>query len=126
MIKTWKTGALALALIGAAGLAHADGDAAAGEKVFNKCKACHKVEAGKNGVGPSLHGIVGRPVGSVDGFKYSDAMMAWGAGKTWDEATLETYIKDPKGVVKGTKMAFAGLKKADELADVIAYLKTAE
>lgn len=91
---------------------------------FNPCKACHKVEAGKNGVGPSLAGVVGRKAGSVDGFKYSDAMKA--SGLTWDEATLAKYLADPKAAVPGNKMAFAGIKKPEDLAAVIAYLKTAK
>ncbi|MDT8344736.1 MAG: cytochrome c family protein [Thermohalobaculum sp.] len=114
--------AAALAALAMAGAAQA-GDADAGKKVFNKCKACHKLEEGKNGVGPSLHGLVGRPIGVVAGFKYSDAMTAYGAGgKVWDEAALTAYLADPKGVVPGTKMAFAGLKKPEEIANVIAYI----
>ncbi|PIW28168.1 MAG: cytochrome c family protein [Rhodospirillales bacterium CG15_BIG_FIL_POST_REV_8_21_14_020_66_15] len=98
------------------------GDAAKGEKVFNKCKACHTAEkGGKNKVGPNLHGVVGRKAGGVDGFKYSSAMTA--SGLTWDEATLDKYLEKPKDVVPKTKMSFPGLKKADERADVIAFLK---
>ncbi|GAB4386078.1 c-type cytochrome [Albidovulum sp.] len=102
----------------------ASGDAAKGEKVFNKCKACHAVgEGAKNKVGPELNGLIGRPAASVADFKYSDAMTAKGAeGMVWDEETLKAYLADPRGVVKGTKMTFAGLKKEDEIEDVIAYL----
>jgi cytochrome c len=104
--------------------AHAEGDAAAGEKVFAKCKACHEVEKGVNKVGPTLKGVVGRKAASVEGYKYSEAMLAKGAeGVVWDEATLTTYLPDPKAFVPKTKMAFAGLKKPEEVADVIAYLK---
>ena len=106
-----------------AGPALAAGDAAKGEKVFNKCKACHTVDEGKNKVGPSLHNILGRAPATVDGFKYSKAMEEFAAGHVWDEATLNSYLESPKGVVKGTKMAFVGLKKEDERADVIAFLK---
>jgi cytochrome c2 len=106
-----------------AGPALAAGDAAAGEKVFNKCKACHTVEAGKNRVGPSLHDIMGRAPGTVEGFNYSKAMEEFGADHVWDEETLSSYLESPRTVVKGTKMAFVGLKKEDERADVIAYLK---
>lgn len=106
-----------------AGPALADGDAAKGEKVFNKCKACHTTEAGKNKVGPSLHDIVGRAPASVEGFNYSKPMQDFAAGHTWDEATLSEYLENPKSVVPGTKMAFVGLKKEDEREDVIAYLK---
>jgi cytochrome c len=102
----------------------ADGDATKGEKVFMTCKACHDVEKGVNKVGPTLKGVVGRKTASVEGFKYSDAMKAKGeAGQVWDEATLAAYLPDPKKFVPGTKMAFAGLKKPDQVADVIAYLK---
>jgi cytochrome c len=84
------------------------------------------VQAGKNRVGPSLAGIVDRKAGTVDGFKYSDAMLAFGAdGGVWDKKTLDAYLADPRGFIKGNKMAFPGLKKEDEREDVIAYLKTA-
>jgi len=99
----------------------ADGDAAAGAKVFNKCKACHSLEEGKNKVGPSLHGVIGRKAASIDGFKYSKAMQE--SGLTWDAETLETYLKNPRGLVPGTRMAFAGLKKEDDIENVIAYIK---
>lgn len=112
-----------IAATAAAGPALADGDAAKGEKVFNKCKACHTVEAGKNKVGPSLHNIVGGTPAAVEGFKYSPAMQEFGASHVWDEDTLEDYLESPKDVVKGTKMAFVGLKKEDERENVIAYLK---
>lgn len=114
---------LAVVLVAASGAARADGDAAAGEKVFNKCKACHAVEAGKNKVGPSLAGIVGRKAGTVEGFAYSDAMVA--SGITWDDEALEAYLADPKGFMPGNKMAFPGLKKEDERENVIAFLKGA-
>ena len=112
------------ALLAFSGAAFADGDPAAGEKVFKKCSACHAVGAGaKNKVGPELNGIVGRKVASVEGFKYSPAMTEFGAGdKAWDAATLDAYLADPKSYIPKNKMAFAGLKKADERADVIAYL----
>jgi cytochrome c len=98
-------------------------DPAAGEKVFKKCAACHAVGAdAKNKVGPVLNGIVGRPVASVEGFKYSEPMIAHGG--EWTEDRLAAYLADPKGAVKGNKMAFAGLKKPEEIADVIAFLKT--
>ena len=105
----------------ASGPAFADGDAAKGKKVFNKCKACHALESGKNKIGPSLHGVMGRAAGAVEGFKYSKAMMD--SGLTWDEETLSKYLEKPKDLVPGTKMAFAGLKKDKQRADVIAYIK---
>ncbi|GAA4257460.1 c-type cytochrome [Azospirillum formosense] len=102
------------------GLAAAQ-DAAAGEKVFNQCKACHTIEAGgPNRVGPNLHGVVGRKAGSVEAYKYSDAMKNAGA---WDEATLDAYLTDPKGAVPGNKMAFAGVKNEQARKDLIAFLK---
>lgn len=103
--------------------AFADGDPAKGEKVFGKCKACHALEAGKNKVGPSLAGLFGRKAGTVEGFKYSDAMV--NSGITWDEAQLAKYLENPKEAVAGNKMAFPGLKKEEDRNDVIAYLKQA-
>ncbi|MGH1482993.1 MAG: c-type cytochrome [Geminicoccales bacterium] len=101
----------------------ADGDVAKGEKVFKKCKTCHFVDKEKNKVGPHLVGIMGRAAGAVDGFKYSDAMKE--SGITWDEESIAAYLIDPKGYIKGNKMAFPGLKKEDQIADVIAYIKEA-
>ncbi|GAB4384612.1 c-type cytochrome [Albidovulum sp.] len=98
---------------------------AQGEKVFKKCAACHAVgEGAKNKVGPELNGIVGRPVGAIEGFRYSGAFSeAAAAGQVWDEAHLAAFLADPKGVIPGTKMSFAGLRKDEEIAAVIAYLK---
>jgi cytochrome c len=99
-------------------------DAAAGEKVFAKCKACHVADEDKNKIGPSLKGVIGRTAGTHADFKYSKAMVDAGAGGlVWDDANLTKYLHDPKAMVKGTKMAFVGLKKDDEIANVIAYLK---
>jgi len=99
-------------------------DAAAGGKVFNKCKACHIAEEDKNKVGPSLKGVIGRTAGIHEGFKYSTAMVEAGkGGLVWDDANLTVYLRDPRGMIKGGKMAFPGLKKDDEIANVIAYLK---
>lgn len=107
----------------AAAPALAEGDAAAGKKVYNKCKTCHSLEAGKNKLGPNLAGIIGREAGSVEGFKYSKAMAD--SGLVWDEATLDAFLAKPKEVVPKSKMAFAGLKKEKQRQDVIAYLKEA-
>lgn len=105
-------------------MAAAEGDAAAGEKVFNKCKACHMVgEDAKNRVGPVLNGIVGRAVAAVGDFKYSDTLAEKGAsGAVWTEEEINAFLTNPKDYAKGTKMAFAGLRKEEERADVIAYL----
>jgi len=97
-------------------------DVDAGKRVFNKCAICHTAVAGKNGLGPSLFGVVGRKSGTAPGYSYSDAMK--NANKTWDEATLNAYLTDPKAVVPGNKMSFAGLPNADDRANVIAYLAT--
>jgi cytochrome c len=100
-----------------------DGDATAGKLVFNKCMACHNVENDKPKVGPSLMGLFGRQPGTVSGFTYSKPMVDFGVGKVWDEALLKSYLPNPRNLVTGTKMAFAGLKTDKEIADVIAYLK---
>ena len=89
---------------------------------FGVCKACHKVEAGAKGMGPSLFGVVGRKAGSLEGFSYSPAMT--GFGKVWDVAALTSYIGDPKGTVPGNKMAFAGIKKPEDAKAVAEYLST--
>ena len=97
-------------------------DAAAGEKVFMKCKICHQIgEGAHNMVGPVLNGVVGRKAGSYSGYHYSDANK--NSGITWDEAELKKYLKDPKGVVPGTKMVFPGLQSERDIDNVIAYLK---
>ncbi|MHB0953521.1 MAG: c-type cytochrome [Allorhizobium sp.] len=115
---------LAAALALPAGVALADGDPVAGAKVFKQCAACHTATEPKNRVGPSLMGVIGRPVATFEGFKYSKAMTEFGAdGKTWTEELLEEYLPKPKDLVKGTTMTFAGLKKEDDIKNVIAYLK---
>lgn len=111
---------VAVALLAGAGTAAAQGDQEKGEKVFNKCKTCHVVEEEKNKIGPHLVGIFGRQAGSVDGFKYSDAMK--GSGVVWDDETIAAYLKDPKSYIPGNRMAFAGLRKDEEIADLLAYL----
>lgn len=101
--------------------AMAGGDAAAGAKVFKKCKACHSLEEGKKKVGPSLYGVIGRAAGAAEGYKYSKAMLE--SGLTWDDETLETFLTKPKALIAKTKMSFSGLKKEDDIENLIAYLK---
>ena len=116
---------LALLALPAAATAQAAGDAAKGEKVFAKCKACHVVDAETNRVGPHLKGLIGRNVASVDKYKYSEAMLEYAkANPVWTEELFLKYIENPKGEVPKTKMVFPGLKKPDERADILAYLKT--
>jgi cytochrome c len=122
---TFRMFTMALALIAVPIVALAEGDAEKGEKVFRKCKACHVVDSATNRVGPSLQNIIGRTAGTVEGFKYSPAMTAAGeGGLTWTEENIDKYLADPKGFVEKNKMAFVGVKKENERADVIAYLKT--
>ena len=111
----------ALAVMITVGSAEA-GDEKKGAKVFKKCKACHTIkEGGKNKVGPNLYGIVGQKAAQVKGYKYSKAMKA--SDVTWDEATPDKFLTKPKKMMKKTKMAFSGLKKEKQRADLIAYLK---
>ncbi len=99
----------------------ADADPAKGEKVFGKCKACHKTDGGDS-TGPHLNGVVGRAVGSVSGFGYSDAMAAHGGD--WTPEELNHFLTKPKDAVPGTKMSFAGLPKAEDRANLIKWLET--
>ncbi|MDP9587750.1 UNVERIFIED_ORG: cytochrome c [Shinella zoogloeoides] len=104
----------------------AEGSAESGKVVFKKCTACHNAEQATNKVGPHLDGVVGRPAAALaDYTNYSDAMKEEGAkGLTWDEATLATYLAGPKKMIPKTRMAFSGLKSEQDIADVIAYLKS--
>ena len=113
---------LALAALAGPARTATAGDSAAGEKVFQKCKACHLVDQEKHRIGPHLIDLFGRPAGSLGDFKkYSEAMKA--SGIVWDEETLDGYLESPRKYVKGGNMAFAGLKKKEDRANVIAYLK---
>jgi cytochrome c len=103
--------------------ARAEGDPARGKIDFKLCAACHSVEPGENGIGPSLHSIVGRKAASLPDFNYSSAMKR--STIVWDEATLGKFLTDPSATVPGTKMIFAGVKDPQQLDDLIAYLKAA-
>ena len=104
--------------------AHA-GDAVKGAKIYKKCVSCHMIGDGaKNRVGPHLNGIIGREIGAIADYKYSKAMVKYAAtAKVWSEENLAAYLESPRKVVKGGRMAFAGLRKEKDRADVIAYLK---
>jgi cytochrome c len=120
-MKVKVIGIAMVALAASVGAAAAQ-DAAAGEKVFAKCKICHQVgEGAKNGVGPVLNGVFGRKAGSEEGYNYSTANKS--SGLTWDEATLKQYLKNPRAMVPGTKMIFPGISNEKDVDDVIAYLK---
>lgn len=98
----------------------ASADAAEGEKVFKNCRSCHAIEAGKNGTGPYLHGVVGRQVDTATGYTYSGALEA--VVEVWDADHLNGFLADPKGYAPGTKMSFKGISKAEDRANLIAYL----
>ena len=103
--------------------ASAGGEAAQGKKVFNKCKACHSLAAGKKKIGPSLHGVFGRTSGTAAGFNYSKAMKK--AAVVWTPETLSQYLANPKKYVPGNRMPFPGLKKESDRENLMAYLQQA-
>lgn len=119
-MRVFTTAIISLLIAGSGG-ARAQ-DAAAGEKVFTQCRACHQVgEKAKNVVGPTLNGLFGRKAGTVEGYSYSAANK--NSGITWTEEVFAEYIKDPKAKIPGTKMIYAGLKDEKRIADLTAYLK---
>lgn len=124
----FRFGLAVAAMAALASPALAQGDADSGERVFNKCKACHQIGPdAKNRVGPVLTGVVGREIASVEDFNYSDAFMEKREeGFTWTEENLTEYLADPRSYIPGNKMTFAGLRKEEEVTDVIAYLQSVE
>lgn len=102
------------------GVVYAAADVAKGESLFKGCKSCHKIEDGKNGVGPSLYGVVGRAVGSVDGFNYSGKLVA--VAETWTPEELNKFLENPKAYAPGTKMTYKGMSDIVDRADLIAWL----
>jgi cytochrome c len=99
---------------------YAAADAGAGEKLFRACQACHKVEAGANGTGPTLHGVVGREVGSVDGYSYSGALVE--VADVWTPENLSDFLENPKAFAPGTKMTYKGMDDVEDRANLIAWL----
>jgi cytochrome c2 len=124
-MKLWGMLSGAVVLLAPVLVARAQGvgDAQRGAQVFAQCKICHSLEAGKNMLGPSLHGLIGRKAGSVPGYAYSPAMK--NANVTWNDDTLSKYLADPKAFIPGDKMAFPGIKDPSKLGDLLAYLNQA-
>lgn len=102
------------------GTVYAEGDPEQGKRAFAQCVACHSIDEGQNRIGPSLHDIMGKAAASVEGFDYSPAMAE--SGLTWDDETMAEFLKNPRGLVQGTKMAFAGIRDEARIANLIAYL----
>ena len=101
-------------------------DLAKGKKVYNKCRACHTLVAGKHRIGPSLSGVFGRTAGTAKGYKFSKAMKKAGnSGLVWDVTTMSKFLVKPRKYIKGTKMSFAGLKKSSDIKNLVAFLKKA-
>ncbi len=120
MLRSLFAGALALAVSAVPALAS---DVAAGQKQFKlQCATCHSAAAGRNAVGPTLFGVIGRKAGTVPGFAYSVTNRT--SGLTWDVATMNAYLTNPKAVVVTNKMTFAGVKDPEQRANVIGYLLT--
>jgi len=113
--------AAALLALAVPGTGHAEGDPEAGKSAFNRvCGACHSVAAGQNKVGPSLHAVVGRESGTAPNFNYSPAMRD--AHKTWDEATLNAYLENPRAYIPNNRMILAGVRSEQDRQNIIAYL----
>ena len=112
---------MAFMLIAFSNSALAEGDAKKGKKVFKKCRSCHSLEVGKNGIGPSLNGIIGRAAGTAEGYdNYSTALVE--SGITWSEEKLRKFVTSPTETIPGTKMSFGGLKREKDKDNLLAYL----
>ena len=123
MIDTKRaTMALVMTLL-TVGAVHADGDLVRGEARFQECAACHKLDAGANEIGPSLHGVFTRKAGELADFRFSPAMKR--SGIVWTPEMLEKFITDPQALVPGNRMPYAGMTSANDRADLIAYLVNA-
>lgn len=123
-MRRWMLGLVLVVLPGMA--LGQEGDVAAGQRVFNQCRACHTGDqGGRNGVGPNLFGIVGRKAGSIEGFRYSANLreLAEG-GLEWTPERLRAYIQNPKSVVPRGSMTFAGIRNETQINDLMAYLAT--
>jgi len=120
MIDAMRATVALLVMLLPAGIARADGDAARGEARFQDCAPCHRLEAGANNVGPSLHGIFTRKAGELGDFRYSPAIKR--SGIVWTPETLDKFVTDPQALVPANRMPYAGMASADDRADLIAYL----
>jgi cytochrome c len=120
MIDTMRATVVLILMLLPVGAARADGDPVRGEARFQDCAACHKLAAGANEVGPSLHGIFTRKAGELAEFRFSPAMKR--SGIEWTPQTLDKYIADPQAAVPGNRMPYAGMSSAGDRADLIAYL----
>jgi cytochrome c len=114
--------ALAAVLLAAAATAHAQ-DAKRGEKLYEECVACHSKDRGAHGIGPALHGVIGRKAAELADFRYSPALKR--SGITWNTQSLESYIADPQKAVPANRMPYAGMPEARDRADLIAYIQAA-
>jgi cytochrome c len=122
-LRFWSAGTLVLTLMTQSALAQADAEN--GKEIFKGCRACHQVGDGaKNGIGPSLNGVLGRKAGTISGFNYSDANKQAGEkGLVWTEEKMLDYLKDPAAFMPGNKMTYAGVKDEADRRDLVAYLK---
>ena len=124
-MRFWMMAAAALTLAPMSGAVAQDADA--GARVFNQCRACHTItQGGRNGVGPNLYGVWGRPAASIEAFRYSAPMRAKaGEGLVWNADNMRAYLTDPKAVVPAGSMAFVGIRNEQQLNDLLAYLERA-